>query len=147
MFGKTSLPACEHLVTSYVCTKLRLLTFLEDRRVLYSPYDLEIPDHCVRSVIEIRHRLTAEMEQLDGSSPLFDSISAIRTACRKFLDRTQALDLHGPIGSRITTITAWTFLSAIGELRGVFGIHIALIAARYGIDVEEQLADILPAVP
>lgn len=37
------------------------------------------------------------------------------------------------------------FLSALGELRGNFGVHLAFIAVKYGIDVEEQLAAIFPA--
>ncbi len=27
----------------------RVLTFLEDRRVLYAPTELEVPDHCIES--------------------------------------------------------------------------------------------------
>jgi uncharacterized protein DUF6650 len=29
----------------------RIVTFLEDRRVLYSPSEMEMPDHCVQSVL------------------------------------------------------------------------------------------------
>ena len=36
---------------------------------------------------------------------------------------------------------------ALGELRTMVGIHIAQIAVKYGIDVEEQLASIVPEVP
>jgi hypothetical protein len=35
--------------------------------------------------------------------------------------------------------------TALGELRGVFGIHIAKLAAEYGLDIEDDLASILPA--
>ena len=30
----------------------RVIAFLEDRRVLYDPCEMEVPDHCVRSVIK-----------------------------------------------------------------------------------------------
>jgi len=33
----------------------------------------------------------------------------------------------------------------LGELRGVFGIHLAKIAAQYKIDIEDDLSAILPA--
>jgi len=36
------------------------------------------------------------------------------------------------------------FNSALGELRGVFGVHLAQIAAKYGLDIEDDLASILP---
>lgn len=36
------------------------------------------------------------------------------------------------------------FTSAIGELRGVFGVMIGQIAKAYGIDIEDELAKIIP---
>jgi hypothetical protein len=38
----------------------RVLTFLEDRRVLYVPSEMEVPYHGVQSVLHIREFLTAE---------------------------------------------------------------------------------------
>ncbi len=35
-----------------------LLTFLEDRRVLYVPSEVEVRHHCIMSVLEIRQHLT-----------------------------------------------------------------------------------------
>lgn len=34
--------------------------------------------------------------------------------------------------------------STIGELRGVFGVHLAQLAAAFGLDIEDDLASILP---
>jgi len=34
---------------------------------------------------------------------------------------------------------------ALGELRGVFGVHVARLAAPYGLDVKGDLGTILPA--
>jgi len=42
---------------------------------------------------------------------------------------------------------AWVFCGALGEMRGAFGLHIALIAVRNGLDIEGELASILPADP
>ena len=39
---------------------------------------------------------------------------------------------------------SWTFASALGEMRGTFGNMIAQIAAAYGLDVEDELASIIP---
>jgi hypothetical protein len=36
------------------------------------------------------------------------------------------------------------FLTAPGELRGAFGIHLAILATKYGLPVESPLAAILP---
>ena len=52
----------------------RVIAFLEDRRVLYEPEQMEVPGHCVHSVIEIRHHLSDELGKLDGGSELAASL-------------------------------------------------------------------------
>ena len=42
----------------------QLLVFLEDRRALYMPYNLEVSPYVVDSVLEIRQRLTEDLEQI-----------------------------------------------------------------------------------
>ena len=117
----------------------RVITFLENRRVLYGPFDWEVPDHCVQSVIEIRHFLTSELQSLEADKEIAQSLRAMRAACRKFMDDDP---WHGsPRGYP----SRWMLESGLGELRGVFGIHIAQLAAQYGVDVEDDLATILPA--
>ena len=41
----------------------------------------------------------------------------------------------------------WRFNQALGEMRGVFGIHVARLAVAYGLDVDEPLASVLPLDP
>ena len=123
----------------------RVLSFLEDRRVLYSPTSMEVPDHCVQSVLEIRRLLTTEIAALDSNSELSASLRAMRAACRKFLNTVQAEE--GRIirfGAQLGHYANWTFNGALGEMRGVFGIHIAKLATGYGVDVEGDLAAALP---
>ena len=51
------------------CTKAnKIIRFLEDRRVLYNPYEQECPDHCIRSIIEIRHFLTDKIQDVSSLS-------------------------------------------------------------------------------
>jgi hypothetical protein len=121
----------------------RVIIYLQDRRVLYNPYDLEIPEHCVESVLEIRHFLTSELVALDSNSELSKNLQAMQAACRKFLDK-QTVHRFRILRSRDDNITMWIFLTALGELRGVFGIHLAQIAAKYGLDIDEPLSSILP---
>jgi hypothetical protein len=71
---------------------------------------------------------------------------AMRVACRKFLERV------GTDGDRVIHFAndhghyaSWTFYSALGELRGTVGVHVAKIAAAFRLDVEDRLASILPA--
>lgn len=123
----------------------RTIAFLEDRRVLYSPSELEMPDHCVESVLEIRRTLTTEIAKLDEKSDLAASLRAMRAACRKFLDTVQGDE--GRIirfGAQFGHYASWTFNSALGEMRGVFGVHLAKLATAYGVDIEDDLAAVIP---
>lgn len=124
----------------------RVLAFLEDRRVLFVPSEMEVPEHCVESVLRIREFLTAELGALNPEKKLAPSLRAMRAACRKFLATVEADD-HRIIqfGASHGHYASWVFNGAVGELRGVFGVHIASLAASHGLDVEGELATILPA--
>lgn len=130
-----------------VAVARRIVSYLEDRRVLYNPSEMEVPEHCVESVLDIRRFLTAELAPLAQDSELEASLRAMRAACRKFLD-TAGIDGRSDIvrfGAHRGHWASWEFNGALGELRGVFGVHVARIAAQHGLDVEDALAAILPA--
>jgi hypothetical protein len=124
----------------------RIISFLEDRRVLYVPSEVEVPGHCVHSVLEIRRFLTSEIGNLAFDDELPKNLRGMRAACRKFLSTVVDDDRDIVIfANRLGHYASWTFIGALGEMRGVFGMHIAKIAIQYGIDVEDDLASILPA--
>lgn len=124
----------------------RVIAFLEDRRVLYAPDEMEVPEHCVHSVLDIRRFLTAELGKLDSASEFAASLRAMRAACRKFLERVGANGREATLYAHHRGHWAsWTFYSALGELRGGFGVHLARIAAQFQLDIEDRLASILPA--
>jgi len=125
----------------------RLLTILEDRRVLFAPHELEVPRHAVESVLQIREHLTAALTEVDHSSQLGQSLAAMRGACRQFLDQVRSMRADGSSFMSLPLFDQWLLGSALGELRAVFGIHIGQIAMSYGIDVEPQLAELLPPPP
>ncbi len=137
--------------TSDVEVARRVVAYLENRRVLYDPMDIEVPRHCVTSVLEIRQFLTDQIGAGGIAEELEASLRAMRAACHKFLE-----DL-GPVNARLHGWEArrwhggygglddYLLNQALGALRGVFGIHVGQLAVRYGIDVEDRLAAILPA--
>jgi len=124
----------------------RIISQLEDRRVLYKSSEMEVPEHCVTSIIDIRRMLSLELGSLEDKSALAKSIRAMRAACRKFLDSVQADDRIVRFGAHFGHFASWEFNGAVGELRGVFGVHLAQIAAQYGLDIEDDLAAILPVL-
>ncbi len=128
-------------------TASSLLTFLEDRRVLYNPYHIEEPARILESVQEIRERLTRDLEMLDRGGDLANLLRAMRSACRRFLDQTQQMRLPRILyGSLSMTRQEEPFFIALGFFRATFGLYLAELCVRYGLDVETDLATILPTI-
>lgn len=109
-----------------------VLTFFEDRRVLFNPCAWELPDEVAQSVIRIRESLTEALQRLGEDSKAAPAMRAMRAAGREYLDRTrQRYGFHD--------------LSVdLGRLRALFGMQIAFLAYVYRIDLEEDLASIIP---
>jgi hypothetical protein len=106
---------------------------------------MEVPTQCIDSVLEIRKFLTEQLSGLDSSSELAANLRAMRAACRKFLNAVG--DTRGDIvryAFHQGHWASWVFLGALGEMRGVFGIHLAKIAAQHKLDVEDDLASTFP---
>jgi hypothetical protein len=129
----------------------QVIAFLEDRRALYYPTAGEAPDYVVRSVIEIRGFLTDMIMQGGLAGELEGSLRSMRGACREFLDAVGAVEepegTWSPREGGLTAPGAVGFIrlnQALGKLRGVVGFHVAAIAATFGLDVEDDLASILP---
>lgn len=132
-----------------------LIIFLEDRRALYNPYNMETVQWVDESVLSIREELTERLQELGEGSKAVPSLRAMRAACRQYLDKLELLKkLHSYRGS-IDKIGIENlrdvyrnlhFESSLGELRAIFGIHIAKLCAMYGIDLEGKLIGILPPV-
>lgn len=124
----------------------KLITFLEDRRVLYNPSYLESPNHCVTSIIEIRQYLTELLNSLDRESDLGIAIRTIRAACRKFLDTITHYQSSNIQEYRYQMGMGDQFIfdTGIGELRGTVGVELAKIIVMFKLDCEGELLTILP---
>ncbi len=125
-----------------------LLTALEDRRVLFVPYHLEVVSQVTSSVVQMREILTKTLQTLPETSRAAGSVRAMRAACRRFLeepapDFRNLMRWHGARHGADEEGSP-SFFVALGELRATFGTHIAALAYQYGLDVEPDLASILP---
>jgi hypothetical protein len=119
-----------------------VVTFLENRRLLFGERHCEDQMHCVNSAIQIRDFLTRELTNAKPGKSLDDSIRAMRAAFRKFVEAAgpNACNFgreYGPYGSD-------PFSAALSNLRTLVGLHLQVIAEKYGIDIEPELAHILP---
>jgi hypothetical protein len=116
-----------------------VLAFLDDREVLYASTDDEVILYSMKSVESTRRMLTEKLMMGGIDDDLADHLRAMRAACRHFVRTTPDWTGRNDLES-----DEFTFLQALGEFRATFGMHIAYLAAKYQIDVEEGLASILP---
>jgi hypothetical protein len=119
----------------------RLLVYLAGERALHYPYDKEIGTFVVGSILDTRERLTRDIEDLSMDSILRQILRGMQAACRKFLDENQS-----PSSGYGWPYEAQLYCT-LGELRALFGIHIARIACAYDLEVDACLGDILPPEP
>jgi hypothetical protein len=119
----------------------RLLVYLAGQRALHYPYNKEIGAFVVQSVLDTRERITRDLKALSMDSLLRETLRAMQAICRKFLDENQSPSAgYGwPYEAQL--------LSTLGELRALFGIHIARIACAYDLEVDACLGGILPPEP
>lgn len=122
----------------------RIIIFLEGKRLLSADFGDEAVCHCAESALEIKNFLTNELPNVDENSELTSYIRAMRTATNKFLNRFPKEKSERCVMCRSGSIENWIFITAVGELRGIFGIMIGQISKAYGIDVEDELAVIIP---
>ncbi len=124
----------------------KIIIFLEPRRVLYSEYEYENETvrPCIHSVADIKNYLTFVLHNIGENKELDSYARAMRNACNKFLSKCRDSDDFRHHAVCRGNLDNWIFTSAIGELRGTFGIMIGQIAKSYGIDVEDDLAQIIP---
>jgi hypothetical protein len=115
-----------------------LITFLEDKRVLYVPHDMEYEAWAAESVLQIREELTRTLQQCPPKDELTGPIKTMQAGCRMFLDL-----MGSPMG-RGRFFDDQNMWIAIGQLRGIFGVQLAELSTAYGIEVEGELAGIIP---
>lgn len=125
-------------------TVRQFLVFLEDRRVLYNAMDLEVVAQVERSIHEVREQCTRSLQALGPSAFAVGPVRAIRAAGRRFHD-DQHEDFRFFDGRSRGEGTPG-FFAALGAFRATVGHQVALLAAHYDIDVEGELAAVLPAL-
>jgi hypothetical protein len=110
--------------------------FLEDRRALYNDFAHEIDQEVAESVLAIRSELTAALKRFPEGSEAVSSFKGMRAACREYLDSTQSRSRgwDGP----------FSFMTQLGRLRAIIGVHVVHLSVKYGVDIDGELARMIP---
>jgi hypothetical protein len=119
----------------------KVVIFLENRRLLFGERHMEDEMYCVRSAIEIRNWLTDLIPSARDGGGAEQSLRAIRAACTQFVNQAgpEARNFRGLYGDG-----ANLFGQALGQLRSLVGIQLALLVDRYKFKVEDDLLVIFP---
>lgn len=126
------------------------LLFLEDRRVLYNAMQLEVPHQVEESIHQIREECTHTLRRIAANAFAMRPLRIIREAGRRYHDdcneefRHLGVDWGGPRQHRHQASPG--FFTALGAFRATVGYQVALLAAHYDIDVEGDLASVIPSI-
>ncbi|CAG9426770.1 TPA: DUF6650 family protein [Providencia alcalifaciens] len=118
----------------------KLVTFLEDRRVLYYGEEREGADYCRISVEKIREKLTEFLQEFDTNKDLVKSVRSFRSACRNFCNEIGAINVcNEPLPVQRSILN-----TELSKLRKVAGKTVGALAISYGLDIEDELAALIP---
>jgi hypothetical protein len=122
----------------------KILAQFEDKRVLWTAFDYEVPRHVRASLDVLRVELVKLRAELMDESPLDAMLLALTQTIHKFFDSLQDVDLDelrfgdsDPNWAR--------FRDALAALRKSIGLQIAHITKAHGIKLSEKLKSMLPA--
>jgi hypothetical protein len=119
----------------------QVLTYLAEQGALWDPYDIAISSFVAQSIVDLRGQLRSDLDDVSDGSVLHAALRAMHAACRHFLEENQSpRSGYGPPYEA-------QLHSTLGELRALFGIHIARIACAYDLQVDARLEGILPPEP
>src|SRR5436305_1449125 len=102
-----------------------LIISLENRRVLYVDYILEIEEQVVDSILEMRKELTASMKRVRKGTPAYSAFEVMRAECRRFLTGPFPQFPHAGRGLPQGGGMNAGFFAALGILRASFGQQLA----------------------
>ncbi|TQQ11462.1 DUF6650 family protein [Vibrio cholerae] len=116
---------------------------LGDHRVLFNPVHMERSDSCVNSVDIIRQLISEALAEAKDKSPLSKALKRMRRACHAFQN-----EVASPHYQAVETPVRNSILEReLSNLRLKFGESLAEISVSYDIDIEDELASIIPFNP
>jgi len=119
-----------------------LLFFLESKRILINPTDMEIKSWCEESAIEIKNKLISLRIHYDFNPETVDTIRDMVSACNSFLDDMNRVNPQGIIYKNNNG--DWenaTFSTAMKKLHKTFREKILWLSKKYKIDFSKEIPE------
>ena len=108
-----------------------LLFFLESKRILVTPIELEFKDWCIESVLEIKQQLVSITQELKLKDFDADIIRNMIDACNDYLDTVKPMNLPGIIYKKDDRWEDLSFDRAMKAFRNSFKQEIAKVEKKY----------------
>lgn len=121
-----------------------IVTFLEDRRVLYVTPEWENVNYSTESILKMREELLRLERNTQLNSPLHKYAEKMRKGCIEFLEMTEKLQKSEAGYYKYNTDNYRIFQAALGRIRRVFGNQLLYLSIAYDVDIDEDLASIIP---
>ena len=108
-----------------------LLFFLESKRILVNPIELEFKDWCIESVLEIKQQLVNITQELKLKDFDADIIRNLIDTCNNYLDTVKPMNLTGIIYKKEGRWEDLSFDRAMKTFRNSFKQEIVKIEKKY----------------
>lgn len=108
-----------------------LLFFLESKRILVNPIELEFKDWCIKSVLEIKQHLVAITQEFKLKDFDADRIRNLIDACNHYMDVVNPMNLPGIIYKKDSRWEDLSFDQAMKDFRNAFKQEIKQVEKKY----------------
>lgn len=119
-----------------------LFYYLESKRILTNPMDMEIKGWCEQSAIEIKSELVSILSRTDYSQDTVFCIRAMINACNVFLDDMRKVEIAGIIyknGKGDWEHSGYS--SSMKKFRKVFRDNINLLSFTYNLIFPKEVPE------
>ena len=119
-----------------------LFLFLESKRILVNPIDMEFKEWCIESVLEIKETLVTITKDIKFKN---DEISIIRDlidTCNTYLDTVSPMNFNGIIYKNGDRWEDLSFDNAMKKFRASFKTQIIKIEQKYKLKFNKDIPDI-----
>ncbi len=121
-----------------------LLFYLESKRILINPIEMEKKEWCIESVLEIKQQLISIVADSNLKSRDIDIIRNMIEACNDYLDTVSPLDLSNIIYKSNEKNGEWydsTFDKSMKQFRKTFRNQIKEIEKRHKLVFNKKIPD------
>ena len=118
-----------------------LLLFLESKRILVHPIDMEKKEWCIESVLEIRNTLVSAAQNVSLSQFDAETLRKMIDGCNTYLDAVSPMNLPAIIFKNGDKWEDISFDNAMKAFRNVFRTEIAKVESHYGLKFTKQIPE------